>query len=148
MGRSQSGGYAFNVPCRNGVNKVMWTGRKVAALCSLAVSRMVRRKRSWRADGLLADQGGRPHHFLGSLKSPSALAMLVFVIMSFTLIIPNANQAAWLSGGLLKISHPNAEVGHCGTTRRERLSEVTNFAGRGWIGTMGFWLNGSQGWAV
>jgi hypothetical protein len=48
--------------------------------------------------------------------------MHVFVIASFTVIIPNANQVAWLSGGLLKKSHPNAEVGLCGTTRRQRLS--------------------------
>ena len=89
--------------------------------------------------------------FSAARNSPSALTMLVllvFVNVSFTLIILNANQASWLSGGLLKQSPPNAEVGHCGTIRRERLSQVTNCVGRGWIGTMGFWLNGSQGWAV
>jgi hypothetical protein len=55
--------------------------------------------------------------FSAARNSPSALTMLVFVNISFTHIIPNANQAAWLSGGLLKQSHPNAEVGHCGTIR-------------------------------
>jgi light-regulated signal transduction histidine kinase (bacteriophytochrome) len=38
-------------------------------------------------------------------------------------LLDNAiNQPAWLSGGLLKESHPNAEAGHWGTTRRQRLS--------------------------
>jgi hypothetical protein len=46
---------------------------------------------------------------------------LFFVIASFTVIIPNANQAAWLSGGLLKKYPPNAEEGLCGTTCRQRL---------------------------
>jgi hypothetical protein len=33
----------------------------------------------------------------------------VFVVLRFSRIIPNANQAAWLSGELLKESPPNAE---------------------------------------
>ena len=60
--------------------------------------------------------------FSAARNSPSALTMLVFVNVSFTHIILNANQAAWLSGELLKESPPNAEVGHSGTTRRQRLS--------------------------
>ena len=47
--------------------------------------------------------------FSAARNSPSALTMLVFVNVSFTHIIPNANQAAWLSGELLKESPPNAE---------------------------------------
>jgi hypothetical protein len=46
----------------------------------------------------------------------------VFVVLRFSQIVSNVNQAAWLSGELLKKSPPNAEVGHCGTTRRQRLS--------------------------
>jgi hypothetical protein len=53
MNRSQSGGYDFIAPFRNGVNKSMGTGKKVVVLCSLAISRMVWRKRSWRAMGSL-----------------------------------------------------------------------------------------------
>ena len=56
--------------------------------------------------------------FSAARNSPSALTMLVFVNASFTLIILNANQAAWLSGGLLKQSPPNAEVGYCGAIPR------------------------------
>jgi hypothetical protein len=32
----------------------------------------------------------------------------VFVVLRFSRIIASANQAAWLSGGLLKESPPNA----------------------------------------
>ena len=50
----------------------------------------------------------------------------VFVVLRFSQIIPNANQAAWLSGGLLKDSHPNAEVRHFGTARRYGFRVGTN----------------------
>jgi hypothetical protein len=39
---------------------------------------------------------------------PAAYQDPVFIVLRFSRIIASANQAAWLSGGLLKESPPNA----------------------------------------
>ena len=45
--------YGLGYPFRKGVKRSIGTGRKVVVLCSLEISRMVWRKRSWSAMGSL-----------------------------------------------------------------------------------------------
>src|SRR6266567_6041739 len=60
----------------NGLNRSIGTGKKVVVLCSLEISRMVWRKRNWRAMGSLLIIAAACTIFSAAWNSPSALTIL------------------------------------------------------------------------